>query len=170
LFDTATNKYDFSFSDLGSNIIYNVKLRLAKKENVDYSDVFKHQRNFGIKITLLDSTNQQLVKQDINEDSKIPSVWAKDYIEFTLARFEARSHNNYYLSLDFNNNGHFFDLFKPNMNEVFIQEDFDYAAMPWIKAIHSLSKALLLVSLISTVIMISLLIRNKKNKSAAEGA
>lgn len=166
LFDGATKRYDFSFGNLSNNVRYNVILRLTKNADINYMDVVEKKHNFGIKVNLRDSTNNLIVNKDINKDSKIPYGWTRAYIELTLTSFEAKGQTDYHLTLDFNNDDHFFDLFKNKSNEVFVREDYDYAALPWLNALHLLSKALLLVSFLSTAVTISLLVWKKKRISA----
>ena len=163
LFDNPTLEYNYDFGNLSNNIIYNIKVRLVKKPDLDYREVFEQRRNFEIKALLRDSTNIILVNNDINKYSKIPSSWGRSEIDFTVARFEAKSKKNYHLSLVFNNSDHFFYLFQKNANEIFLEEDYDYAAVPWIKAIHSISTLLLAASFLSATITITILVR-KKNK------
>jgi hypothetical protein len=151
-------EYNYDFGNLSNNIIYNVKVRLVKKPDLDYREVFERRRNFGIKALLRDSTNTILVNNDINKDSRIPSSSGRSDIDFTVARFEAKSQKNYHLSLVFNNSNHFFDLFQKNANELFLEEDYDYAAVPWERAIHSLSALLLAASFLSATITISILV------------
>ena len=162
LFNNPMLEYNYNFGNLSNNIIYNVKVRLVKKPDIDYRDVFEQRRNFGIKALLRDSTNTILVNNDINKDSKIPSSWGRSDIDFTVARFEAKSKKNYHLSLIFDNSDHFFDLFQKNANELFIEEDYDYAAVPWERAIHSISTLLLAASLLTATITISVLVRKNR--------
>jgi hypothetical protein len=166
LFDSASNKYDFAFDNLSNNVRYNVMLRLIKKPDIDYMDVVEHKINFGIKVRLRDSTNNVILNKDINKDSKIPDGWTRDYIELYLASFEAKNQKDYQISLEFNNSEHFFNRFKYKSNVVFVEEDYDYAALPWLNLFHSLSKILLLISFLSAAITITLLVR-KKRRSAA---
>jgi hypothetical protein len=167
LFDSASNKYDFAFGNLSNNVRYNIMLRLIKNADIDYLDVVEHKINYGIKVNLRDSTNNVIVNKDISKDSKIPEGWAKDYIELYLASFEANGPKDYQLSLEFNNSDHFFDLFKNRSNLLFVEEDHDYAALPWLNLFHSLSKGLLLVSFLSAAITITLLVRKKRRSIAA---
>lgn len=147
-----------------NDIAYNIKVRLVKKSDFDYREVVEQRRNFVITAQLRDSANEIIDKNNVNKDSRIHSSWSRDHIDFTVARFLAKRQKKYHLALSFNNSAHFFDLFQKNTNELFIEEDYDSAALPWIEAIHSLSTLLMVASLLSATISISILAR-KKNEA-----
>lgn len=161
LFENSTLKYDYDFGNLSDNTVYNVKVHLHKKPDEDYREVVEQRRNFGIKALLHDSDNTIIVNNDINKESKIPSAWSRDYIDFTVARFKAKSSRNYHLAISFDNSARFFDLFQNHANELIIEEDYDYAAQPWNAALHSISTILLIVSFLTALISISILVRKK---------
>lgn len=160
LFDHSVKPYEFVADQL-DNGRYRVKLKLLKREGTNDSGVFEKRVNFDISAKLTDAKSNILVKKLINKDSKVPYGYTRDYIEMTLFSFDAKRKEKYRLEISFMSSEGFFDLFLKKSNELLIEEDYDYAAMPWLHFIKLLSEVVLAASFLTSMFLIYLILKKK---------
>ena len=163
LFDHTTKPYEFVFDQL-NNGRYRVKLKLLKDEGTNNSGVFENRVNFEIGIRLTDAKNNLVVEKVINKDSKSLTGYTRDFIEMTLFSFEARRNEKYRLKISFVSNEGYFDLFLRKSNVLFVEEDYDPAAMPWLHFMHFISKVMSAISFLISMLLVYLIMKKKNGK------
>lgn len=163
LFADSAKPYEFIVDQL-DNGRYRVKLKLLKNEGTNDSGVFENRVNFEIGVRLTDAKNNLVVKKIINKDSKSLTGFTRDYIEMTLFSFDAKRNEKYRFEISFLSSEGFFDLFLKKSNVLFIEEEYDYAAMPWLHFINFISEVALVVSFLISMLLIYLILKKKNIK------
>lgn len=151
------NKLEFTFGNLW-NSRYNIILRLYKSSDIDYFDIvngeIKSRLPYQINIELKDDTGSLLKKQSITQDSRIAYSSTMEYIEMQLLSFKAERGKLYKLETSFESKNNFFHEFLKGINQIYIEEDHDRAALPWSRLFRLIFMVIFSCAFLSSVFLI----------------
>lgn len=111
IFNITKNANDYVFDNLRS-YTYNIFLRFYKDKDVNYSNLFMEKVPYIVEIELIDSKNNVIKKETINQNSRIQGGFANDYFEWRLMFFLAKRGERYRLRIICNSDFEPFDTMK----------------------------------------------------------
>lgn len=160
-FDVINREYEFEFSNL-RNKMFNTVMRFYREQGTEYSNyssLFSGEVPYTIDIELKDQENKIIKKDTINQNSSIPASHGNEYFEWTLMQFNAKKGEKYKVRILFNSDKKAFDEMK---KEIYIQQDYDYAAKPFWYLFQRTFLIIFIATLMPALIVGVILWRKKK--------
>lgn len=158
IFDLSNKGYDFSFSNLKGHK-YNIILKYFREKENDSNT--KYRDGYTINVELRDQYNNLLMSNSIDRNGIVSESWSRKVFERYLISFNAEKGKNYKFKILFKSSDPFFDKVA---KEIYVQEDYDYAALPW----WQLFRVIFLIAFILTlipVLIIGIILWRKKEKA-----
>ena len=153
--------YDFNVNKL-NNKTYNVVLKFLVRNELESSALRKKMfmvGEYNVNVQLMDGKGDIIKSENLSDGSKMAGGWSQRCVEWILLRFEAKKRQNYMLKITFQSNDNFFD---GPIKEIYLEEDYDYAALPWWRLFQYASLIIFVITLVPILIIWFLWLRNKK--------
>lgn len=163
IFTVINKENEFEFGN-PRNKLFNIVVRFYREQGSDYSSyssLFSGQVPYTIDIELKDQENKIIKKDTFNRNS-ISAGHGNEYFEWTLMRFNAEKGRIYKVKVFFVSDNKDFDAMK---KEVYVQQDYDYAAKPFWYLFKHVFLVVFIVTLLPTLVIGFIMWRKKKKST-----
>lgn len=145
-FKISNVTYEFNLDQL-RNKAYNVVLKYLTNNETD-AIALRERRDtpgkYNIVVHIRDKKGNIIQGATISGGSKFHSGWSQDYEEWFLITFLAKASHSYKLQITFWSDDDFFDKLT---KEIYVEQDYDPAALPWWDLFRTASLVIFVVTL-----------------------
>lgn len=130
IFSITNKDTKLSFGKLRSDT-YNLFLRFYPDEAmtaIDHSNLAREKVPYSIDVELMDSKNNIVKREVINQNSRIQSSGGNGYFEWRLMFFLAERGEQYRLRITYNSD---FEPFDNMRKTIYVETPYDYASLPF---------------------------------------
>ena len=161
IFELINRTYEFDIKG-ATNDKYYIFLRFYRQKDIVFYGLSEGKIKYSIDLELTDENNNLIKIEAIDETSLRSGRIAQDYFEWRLLSFDSEKGKKYKFKMTFKNNDIRFDQVK---KEIYIEEDYDYAALPWWALFRLIFLSIFIVTFIPLLIIVILLVRKRRARS-----
>jgi hypothetical protein len=111
---------------------------------------------YNVVAHIIDKEESIVESATINDGSKLPGGWSQGYEEWFLITFLAKVSHSYKLRITFWTDDDFFDKLT---KEIYLEQSYDYAALPWWHLFQTTSLVIFVVTLPGIAVTVFMMMR-----------